>query len=102
MRNLVLAIGLSLLSTGSMSAGEQQARIEVSGLWCPSCSFIVGEALQKSTSVEILEFAPAADGKTGVYTVSFDDVLTNINEIAAQPSEYGYTAKVLPDPASNS
>lgn len=102
MRNLVFAIGFGLLEAGAAIAGEQQARIEVSGLWCPSCSFIAGEALQKSASVEIVEFAPAEDGKTGVYTVSFDDALTNVDEIAAQPLEYGYTATVLPDEGSNS
>ena len=102
MCRLVFALGFVMLAAGSTLAGEQQARIEVGGLWCPSCSYIVGEALQKSSSVEIVDFAPAENGETGVYTVNFDDELTNVEEIAAQPLAYGYTAKVLSAAASNS
>ncbi len=102
MRQLVLALGFGLLATGAALAGEQRARIEVGGLWCASCSFIVGEALKKSASVEIVDYAPADTGEVAVYTVTFDDALTDIEEIAARPSEYGYTAKILSVEASNS
>ena len=95
MRKLVLTIGFMALASGPALADEQRAQIEVSGLWCPSCSFIVGEALQKSVSVEIEQFAAAEDGASGVYTITFDDALTTVEEIAAQPLEYGYTAVVL-------
>jgi len=102
MRNFVIAIGFGLLSAGATHAAEQQARIEVSGLWCPSCSFIAGEALKKPASVEIVEYVVADDGETAIYVVSYDDAVTNPDEIAAQPLEYGYPAKVLPADASNS
>ena len=102
MRKLVFTLGFMVIATGPALAGEQRARIEVSGLWCPSCSFIVGEALQKSSSVEITDFAPADTGESGVYTVTFDDTLTTVEEIAAQPSEYGYTAVILSVEPSNS
>ena len=46
MRKTLIALGIALLSAGAASAEERQARIEVSGLWCPSCSYIVGEALR--------------------------------------------------------
>ena len=102
MRKLIFTLGFMTLATGPALAAEQQARIEVSGLWCPSCAFIVGEALQKTASVKIAEFAAAEDGASGVYTITFDDALTNVEEIAAQPLEYGYTAVVLSVGASNS
>lgn len=101
MRNSLLVFGLTLLSSTAL-ADEQHAQIEVSGLWCPSCSYIVGEALKRSTSVEIVAFSPADGGESGVYTVSFDDALTNLIEIAAQPLEYGYSTKVLSDAISGS
>lgn len=102
MRLLVLAFGLTVLTTGAAIADPQQARIEVSGLWCPSCSFIVGEAFQKSASVEVIDFVPSNEGETGVYTIGFDDAETTIEDIAAQPVTYGYTVVVLSVEPSNS
>jgi mercuric ion binding protein len=100
MRRTLTALGFGLLAVGAAHAEERQARIEVSGLWCASCSFIVGKALQKSDSVEIVDFAPDDSGETAVYTVTFDDALTTLEEIAAQPATYGYTAVVLDDASS--
>ncbi len=97
MRKTLLAFGLTLMTAGIASAEERQARIEVSGLWCPSCSYIVGEALQKSASVEIVAFEEHESGESGVYTITFDDALTNIDEIVAQPAAYGYSAVLLED-----
>ena len=85
------------MTAGMASAEERQARIEVSGLWCPSCSYIVGEALQKSQSVEIVEFEGNDSGDAGVYTITFDDALTTLDEIVAQPAAYGYSAVLLED-----
>lgn len=101
MRKTLIALGMTLLSAGAASAEERQARIEVSGLWCPSCSYIVGEALQKSTSVEIVSFEEHEGGASGVYTITFDGTQTALEEIVAQPAAYGYDA-VLLDDASNS
>ncbi len=97
MRTTFITLGSALLMAGTAQAAERQARIEVSGLWCPSCSYIVGEAMQKSPSVEIVEFKEHESGESGVYTITFDDALTNLEEIAAQPSVYGYFAVVLDD-----
>lgn len=95
MRETLLAFAVTLMTAGIASAEERQARIKVSGLWCPSCSYIVGEALQKSASVEILDFEEHDSGESGVYTITFDDALTNIDEIVAQPAAYGYSAVPL-------
>lgn len=97
MRKTLIALGAVLLTAGAAHAEERRARIEVSGLWCPSCSYIVGKALQKSQSVEIVKFDEHDGGTTGVYTITFDDALTNVTEIVAQPSAYGYSAVLLDD-----
>ncbi len=97
MRKTLVTIGTALLLAGATSAEERQARIEVSGLWCPSCSYIVGEAFQKSASVEIVAFAGHESGESGIYTITFDDALTSIDQIVAQPSAYGYTAVLIED-----
>lgn len=101
MRKSILAFGLMLLAAGAAFAEERQARIEVSGLWCPSCSYIVGEAFQKSPSVEIVSFEEHEDGESGVYTIAFDDALTALEDIVAQPTAYGYTAVLLNDPSNS-
>ena len=101
MRKPLLTLGFALLAAGAAQAAERQARIEVDGLWCPSCSYIVGEALQKSESVEIVAFDEHESGKSGVYTITFDDARADLDEIVAQPTAYGYTA-VLLDEASGS
>lgn len=97
MRKTLIALGLTVMAAAAASAEERQARIEVSGLWCPSCSYIVGEALQKSQSVEILEFDENDSGDAGVYTITFDDAMTTIEEIVAQPTAFGYVAVLLED-----
>ncbi|WP_298498569.1 periplasmic mercury ion-binding protein [uncultured Maritimibacter sp.] len=97
MREIFLAFAVTLMTAGIASAEERQARIEVSGLWCPSCSYIVGEAFQKSASVEILDFEEHDSGESGVYTITFDDALTTLDEIVAQPAAYGYSAVLLDD-----
>ena len=101
MRKTLFALGIALLAAGTTHAAERKARIEVGGLWCPSCSYIVGEALQKSASVQIVSFDENEGGESGVYTITFDDTQTALEEIVAQPAAYGYTA-VLLDHASNS
>lgn len=95
MRNFAIAIGLGLLSSSAAIAEEKIAEVEVGGLWCPSCSFIVGEALEMSESLEIVGFWQGDTDETAVYVVTFDDALTSVDEIVSGPSKYGYTANVL-------
>lgn len=73
-----MTLAVLFLATGATHAEERKARIEVTGLWCPSCSYIVGEALQKSESVAILNFQEHEDGRSGVYTITFDDAVTDL------------------------
>ena len=102
MFKFAFTICCSVVAAGAAIAEPQNAKIEVSGLWCPSCSFIVGEAFQKSASVEIIDFVPSGSGDMGVYTIGFEDTQTTIDEIAARPGEYGYSAVVLSVEPSNS
>ena len=100
MKKLIITIALTLLATGSAFAEERQAQIEVSGLWCASCSYIAGEALQKSESVQIVSFEEHESGESGVYTITFDDSLASLDDIVAQPAAYGYRAKLIEDASS--
>jgi mercuric ion binding protein len=95
MKNSVIAVALLLATTGIAAAGEQEARIEVSGLFCPSCSYIAGEALERAASVKIVDQIPSETGDTAVYVVTYDDTQTNVDEIVAQPVSFGYEAQLV-------
>lgn len=97
MRKTLITVATALVLAGAAQAAEQQARIEVSGLWCPSCSYIVGKAFQESASVEIVEFEEREGGESGVFTITFDDAQTDLSEIVARPETYGYQATLLED-----
>ena len=58
MRNILSgALALSALFAAPAFAAEQVVRLEVGGLTCPSCSFIVGSSLKSGESVVIGVFA---------------------------------------------
>ena len=97
MKHLIISAVALLAVTGAVLAESQQARIEVSGLYCPSCSYIAAEALKQADSVEIIDLIPDAAEGTAVYVVIFDDTLTSLENIVAQPVGYGYEARLAPD-----
>lgn len=98
MKNPAIAIALLLATAGIAAAAEQEARIEVSGLFCPSCSYIAGEALERAASVEVVDQIPGDAGNTAVYVVSYDDAQTSLDEVLAQPVSFGYEAKLVTAP----
>lgn len=95
MRILVLTAALAITSASMACADERQVQIEVSGLFCPSCSYIAGKSMEKIDSVSVLGATEASDGSTAVYLVSYDDDVITPAEIAQRPAQYGYTASVL-------
>ncbi len=95
MKKLIFTFGLGLLTAEAAWADEQKVRIEVSGLYCPSCKYIAGEAMQMVESVEILDAVVAEDGETAVYIVSYDDAVTDPKEIAEWTLMFGYPSQVL-------
>ena len=90
-----------LLSTTAAWAAQQQARIEVSELFCPSCPYIAADAVKTIESVEIVEADYDKDAETIVFLISYDDALTTPEAIAEAPMQYGYPGRVL-DGASGS
>lgn len=101
MKTLTYAGGLLLLASGAAFADPQEARIEVSGLFCPSCSYIAGEALEQAASVEVVEQIPGQTGATAVYVVTYDDAATTLAEIVAKPVSYGYEAELVSDDSNS-
>ena len=79
------ALALSALVATPGLAAEQIVRLEVGGLTCPSCSFIVGNSLKSVESVKI----------DGLYTVRFDDDVTSTDALIAAVEANGYPAALL-------
>ena len=67
----------------------------MSGLFCPSCSYIAGEALERAASVEVVDQIPSDDGATAIYVVTYDDAKTTLDEIVEQPVSFGYEAQLV-------
>lgn len=101
MKTLTYTWGLMLLASGTAFADQQRASIEVTGLYCPSCSYIAGEALEQAASVEIIDQIPGETGDTAVYVVTYDDAATTLAEIVAKPVSYGYEAALVSDDSNS-
>ena len=99
MRNILSgAVALSALFAAPAFAAEQVVRLEVGGLTCPSCSFIVGSSLKSLESVVIEDFAEGKDASKGLYTVRFDDEITSTDALISVVEENGYPAALLEVP----
>ena len=95
MKTLLASLAVVLLANGGALGAPQKARIEVSELYCPSCPLIAAKAVKSIDSVEIIKGDYDQDAEIIVFLVSFDDAVTNAEEIADAPFEYGYPGRVL-------
>lgn len=101
MKTQIIAGGILLLASGAAFAEQQEARIEVSGLFCPSCSYIAGEALEQASSLEIIGYEPSDTGESAVYIVTYDDTATTLADIVAMPVNFGYGAVLVADDSNS-
>ncbi|WP_375600412.1 hypothetical protein [Devosia sp. Naph2] len=92
------ALALTTLISAPAFAAEQVIRLEVGGLTCPSCSFIVGNSLKSVESVVIEDFVEGEDASEGLYTVRFDDAVTSADALIAAVEKNGYPAALLEGP----
>lgn len=102
MKTLTSALAALLLTGSAVWAAEQQARIEVSELFCPSCPYIAAGAVRSIESVKIMEGDYDQEAEKIVFLVSYDDAITTAQEIADAPMQYGYPGRVLEAAASGS
>ena len=102
MKYFLTTVIAGLLFTTAAFAAEQQTKIEVSELTCPSCPYIAAEAISSIDSVEIIDGAYDAAAQTATFVVSYDDAVTTPKAIADASDEYGYPGRVLESQASDS
>lgn len=89
------AIFASAIVTTAANAAEQQARIAVGELSCPSCSYIVGSAMRAVPTVEIIDFQEGENWWEGTFVVTYDDASATPEMIVEAVTGYGYPASVV-------
>lgn len=90
MRQIILA-AIMLSAPAATLAAEAETRLHVTGLTCPSCSYIVATALKKIESVEITEFTEG-EADDGVYVLAYDDAATAPGALIEAVTGVGYRA----------
>lgn len=98
MRQLILAATLILTPVATLAA-EAETRLHVTGLTCPSCSYIVATALKKIETVKILEFTEG-EADDGVYVLTYDDDATAPVALIEAVTGVGYGAALAVDGGS--
>jgi copper chaperone CopZ len=98
MRKIILAATL-LLAPAATLAAEAEIRLHVTGLTCPSCSYIVATALKKIETVEITEFTEG-EADDGVYVLTYDDAATAPGALIEVVTGVGYGAALAVDGGS--
>lgn len=93
MKHLLLAASLSLAPV-AIQAEEAETRLHVTGLTCPSCSYIVATALKRVETVEIAEFSEG-EADDGLYVLHYDDAVTNPEALIAAVTGVGYGASLV-------
>ncbi len=101
MKHILLSSTLAIAAfTSAAFAEERTVEIAVSELTCPSCSFIVASSMRGVPSVSIEEFVEGPEAGHGVYSVTFDDAETSVENIIDAVTDNGYPASALPDSVS--
>ena len=89
-QRILLGALIALLSgAGASFAGERTVTLAVENMYCAACPLIVKESIAVVPGVSKVEVSYKA--KTAV--VTFDDVRTNLDSIAAASAKAGYPAR---------
>jgi mercuric ion binding protein len=89
--NKLLTLTTYFLTATTAFAGEATTSLDVKGLTCPSCSFIVATALKRVETVEIVNFTEGT-AEDGTYLLRFDDAVTTPKALVAAVTGVGYDA----------
>ena len=101
MKHILLSAALAIAAFAPAAfAEERTVEIAVGELTCPSCSFIVASSMRGVPSVQINDFVDGPEYGQGVYSVTFDDAETSVENIIDAVAANGYPAQALPDTES--
>ncbi len=69
----------------------QTVRLSVDNMWCPSCPYIVQQALMAAPGVVDAKVS----GRTETAIVTFDPTKASISDLTAATERYGYPSRLL-------
>ena len=77
------------------AAAERTAEITVGNMWCPSCPYIVQQAIDGIDGARVTGGELDRRTQTVSLVVVYDDEKTDIEAILAEPTSYGYPASLV-------
>ncbi len=93
MKNILAAtlLASAMFSSTMLMAAEQTIKLAVPGMTCASCPFIVKEAISRVDGIKTVE--ATMDDRSA--TVTFDDQITNLEEITQATANVGYPSSLF-------
>jgi len=95
MKLLTATLLAGLMVTSAAWSAERKVKIEVTGLFCPSCPYIAAQAVEAIDSAKIVDGIYDAGAQLAQFVVTYDDTQTTPEAIAAAPKKYGYPGRIL-------
>lgn len=92
MKNYLAAAGLIalLFVTGPLLAGEKTVTLDVEGMTCASCPYMVKKSLTKIDGIKNVDVSL----ETKLAVVTYDDAKTNIDTMTKATLEAGFPSKL--------
>jgi len=84
-------LALTFLISGASVAAEKTVKLSVPGMSCPSCPYMVKDAVSMVDGVKSVT-ATMADRSA---TVTFDDAVTTLEEIQQATADIGYPSSLF-------
>ena len=78
------------VTPASSDLNLQTTRLEVDGMWCPSCSYFVRKALEGTQGVVDAEVS----ARDGTAIVTYDPRTCNVKQLIASVTKIGYQARI--------
>ncbi len=85
-----LQIAAARVTPASSDLNLQTTRLEVDGMWCPSCSYFVRKALEGTQGVVDAEVS----ARDGTAIVTYDPSTCNVEQLIASVTKLGYQARI--------
>ncbi len=90
---ILATYAIALLMSGASLAAEKTVKLSVPGMSCPSCPYMVKDAVSMVDGVKTVT-ATMADRSA---TVTFDDEVTTLKEIQQATADIGYPSSLFKD-----
>ena len=84
-------LALTFFISGASFAAEKTVKLSVPGMSCPSCPYMVKDAVSMVDGVKTVK-ATMADRSA---TVTFDDAVTSVKEIQQATADIGYPSTLF-------